>query len=101
LILLDGVHLGEFTLLDKLYLEKFSEATNLSLSMTGLQNLKNLPHMPNLQTLDLSDNALTGEDLNMISQAFVSLRVLRLANNMIGGSKQLENVAQLNKCQAL
>jgi hypothetical protein len=48
LILLDGVHLGEFTLLDKLYLEKFSEATSLSLSMTGLQNLKNLPSMPNL-----------------------------------------------------
>jgi len=98
LILLDGVHFGEFTPADKAYLEKFTSATTLSLSKTGLYSLKNLPVMPNLETLDLSDNALTGDDLSSLNPAFKNMRDLKIANNSI---RSLEHVAQLSKAANL
>lgn len=98
LILLDGVFFGEFTVVDKAYLEKFSSATTLSLSKTGLYSLRNLPCIPTLETLDLSDNALTGDDLSSLYPAFRQLRVLKLANNAI---RHLDHVAQLSKAANL
>lgn len=67
LILLDGVRLTEFTKLDKEYLERFKCATMLNLSMTGLINLKNLPYIGSLESLDMSDNSLMGDDLYYIA----------------------------------
>lgn len=66
-ILLDGTQLVELTEEDKAYLEKFKNAHTLAMSYCGLKSLKNLPVLPNVESVDLSDNCLTGEDLGAIN----------------------------------
>lgn len=66
-ILLDGTQLVELTEEDKTYLEKFKKAISLSMSYCGLKTLKNLPVLPNVETVDLSDNCLSGDDLSAIN----------------------------------
>ena len=66
--------------------------------MTGIINLRNLPVMPSLETLDMSDNSLTGEDLYYVPPNFTNLRVLKLSNNDI---RKMEYLSHLNKCSHL
>ena len=54
-LLLSGVNLGELTIEDKNFLEKFNQVKTLNLSYTGLRSLKNLPVISTVERLDLSD----------------------------------------------
>ena len=99
LLLLEGLDLaGELTLDDKAFLERFCKAKILNLSYCQLRSLKNLPVIPTLETLNVSDNNLSGEDLHIINTTYKRLKVLNLSNNAI---RNLDNVALLGKVQTL
>lgn len=64
-------------------LEKYQDLKHLSLNGFGLACLNNLPNIPALLILELRENMLTGEDLNLITNAFPKLRKLKLGLNPI------------------
>lgn len=99
-ILLDGTQLVELTEEDKAYLEKFKNAHTLSMSYCGLKSLKNLPVLPNVESVDLSDNCLLGDDLGAINQSFKRIKQLLLGNNSIR-DRDLSHISSLGKCQHL
>ena len=99
-ILLDGTQLVELTEEDKTYLEKFKKAISLSMSYCGLKSLKNLPVLPNVETVDLSDNCLSGDDLSAINQSFKKIKQLLLGNNSIR-DRDLSHISSLSKCHNL
>ena len=69
-MLLDGLPLEEITEQDKAFIERFEECLHLSLNSCYLRSLKNLPKMPKLQRLELSDNYLSGEDMQVLVDAY-------------------------------
>ena len=89
---------GELTLDDKAFLERFNQAKCLNLSYCHLRSLKNLPMIQGLESLDISDNSLTGEDLHFINTTYKKLKVLNLTNNAI---RNLDYVALLSKVASL
>jgi hypothetical protein len=65
------------------------------MSYTGLKSLKNLPVLHSLETLDVSDNCLSGEDLSNVYLAFKKIKMLIINNNAI---RDLSHISQLSKC---
>lgn len=51
-----------------------------------------------METLDVSDNCLTGEDLSNVYLAFKKIKMIIINNNAI---RDLSNISQLSKCQHL
>lgn len=62
-IFLDGNCLGELSVLDKEYLERFTSLKHLSLADTNLKSVRNMPLLPSLEDLDLSNNAISGDEM--------------------------------------
>lgn len=64
-------------------IEKYTELRHLSLNNIGLSCLKNLPKLDFLEVLELRENLLTGNDFNLIVEAYPNLKRLRLGLNPI------------------
>ena len=84
LLLFEGLDLGkEFSPKDKVFLERFQSAVILNLCDCKLYSLVNFPCIPKLERLELSENYLTGEDIDVIPRNFPKLKSLNLSSNAI------------------
>lgn len=73
----------EFNPVQKEGLEVYTNLIHLSLKHIGLKSLKNLPEIKGLMILTLSENELTGDDLETIASNYPFLNKLKLSNNAI------------------
>lgn len=66
-LILDETNIGQMTVEDKEYLEKFNELEMISLNICRLQSLDNFPTLPILSRVELADNQIKGSDLTHLA----------------------------------
>jgi acidic leucine-rich nuclear phosphoprotein 32 family protein A/C/D len=92
---LDQVKIAELTSEDKKLLEKFENTQLLSMVFCGVKSLSNLPTYKDLDTLELSDNRIQGEELAKLA-SYPKLYKLRLSNNQISSIQHLAPLANID-----
>ena len=100
-MILDGLPLFELTADDKVFLEKFTNCTHLSLNECGIKSLANFPALPNLKKLELASNRLISSNrkdlLGPIPLLYKQLTNLYLGNNFLS---DLDSLKPLGKSTA-
>ena len=80
---------------DQDYLESFTSLERLSMNGTGLKSLENFPNSEKLVRLELSENKLTGDQLQQLGKYGECLHTLKLASNKISNFADLKNLVTL------
>lgn len=96
-LVLDGCKFKDITAEDAEMLKQFRSLETLCCNRTGLKSLENLPPMPNLQSLEVTDNSISGglEPLKQCS----NLREVLLSGNKIKSLEALEPLKSLENLE--
>lgn len=92
--MLDGILTPQILPSDRAFLETFTYCTTITFNACNIVRIDNLPAMPKLKRLELSDNKIA-RGLEVLSDRYPKLEVLKLCNNRISELIQLVCLSKL------